>query len=116
CKGCVAGINKALKDVEGVQATVEKENALVKLTAKDAASAQKAVDALAAAGYHGKTDNKEIAMKDNSGAPDGKVTKLELTGIHNCCDACTEDIDKAVKAVAGVKSDSAKEKVTTFNV
>src|SRR6185295_2991863 len=87
-----------------------------KITAKDAASAQKAVDALAAAGYHGKTDNAEIVMKDNSGAPEGKVTRLEITGIHNCCDACTEDIEKAVKGVAGVKSDTAKAKVTTFAV
>ena len=116
CKNCVDGITKALADVKGVKADVSKEKGTVALTAESTESAQAAVDALAGAGYHGTTDSKDVMMKDNSGAPAGKVAKLEVSGIHNCCGKCNTAIEKAVKAVAGVKETTAKAKVTTFEV
>lgn len=116
CKACVGGIEKALKDVKGVKYTVDKDKGSVALVADDTASAQAALDALAGAGFQGKSDSKDVAMKDNSGAPAGKVATLEVSNIHNCCGKCTEAIDKAVKAVAGVKDTTIKAKQTTFTV
>jgi copper chaperone CopZ len=116
CKACVDGINKALTGVKGVKSTVDKDNGTVALVADDTASAQAAVDALEGAGYYGKTDSKDVVMKDTSGAPAGKVAKLEVSNIHNCCGKCTTAIDKAIKAVPGVKDTTAKAKVTEFTV
>jgi mercuric ion binding protein len=116
CKSCVDGITKALTAVPDVKFSVDKDSESVALMAKDTAAAQAAVDALAGAGYHGKTDSKEVMMKESTGVPDGKVTKLEVSDIHNCCGKCTSAIDKAVKAVPGVKSTNAKAKITTFTV
>ncbi|HLX60239.1 MAG TPA: cation transporter [Planctomycetota bacterium] len=116
CKSCVAAIDKTLKDVKGVKYTVDQSKDSVTLMADDTASAQAAVDALAGAGFQGKSDNKDVAMKDNSGAPDGKVAKLEVSNIHNCCGKCTEAIDKAVKGVTGVKESTVKPKVNSFTV
>ena len=62
CDACVDGVGVALKDVEGVESHCDIGNRTVTLTADDAA-AQKALDALAAAGYHGDTGNKQLAMK-----------------------------------------------------
>ena len=116
CKACVDGIEKALKDMKGSKHVIDKDGGTVAILAEDAASAQAAVDALAGAGYHGKSDNKDIAIKDNSGAADGKVKTLEISNIHNCCGKCTSAIDKAIKAVPGVKNTTAKAKLTSFNV
>jgi copper chaperone CopZ len=63
CDACVDGVGVALKDVEGVESYCEIGNRTVTLTADDDAAAQKALDALAAAGYHGDTGNKQLAMK-----------------------------------------------------
>jgi hypothetical protein len=62
CDACVDGVGVALMDVEGVESHCNIGNRTVTLTADDAA-ARKALDALAAAGYHGDTGNKQLAMK-----------------------------------------------------
>ncbi len=116
CKSCVDGVTQALKDVADVKFVIEKDTEKVTLTAKDNASAQAAVDAMAGAGYQGSTDSKDVVMKDNSGAPEGKVKKLEVSNIHNCCGKCTTAIEKAIKSVPGVASTTAKPKITSFSV
>jgi mercuric ion binding protein len=114
CGACVAGIQKAVKSVDG--AAVEIEDDTLTLTAADNKTAQKAVDALAAAGFQGESDNKKIAMRDDSGAPKGKVLKLTVSGAHNCCRSCCVAIKEAIKEVPGVTSDTASPKSKTFEV
>jgi copper chaperone CopZ len=46
----------------------------------------------------------------------GKVEKLTLTGVHNCCGRCTNQLKDALKKVDGVKADTAKAKNDTFEV
>jgi copper chaperone CopZ len=112
CLKAVAGIAKA----EGFTVKCDQKNKTVTITAADDAAAQKALDALAAGGFHGDTGNKDLAIKDDSVTPKGKVKSLEVTGAHNCCGACCMAIKKTVKKVDGVKSDTAKPKATTFKV
>jgi hypothetical protein len=49
------------------------ENGTVVLTAGDDAAAQKALDALAAAGFYGSTENQKLEVKAVSDVPQGKV-------------------------------------------
>ena len=63
CDACVDGVGVALKDVEGVESHCDIGNRTVSLTADEDAAAQKALDALAGAGCHGDTGNKQLAMK-----------------------------------------------------
>ena len=86
------------------------------LTAADEATAQKGIDALAAAGYHGKLETKAVKFPTDSGATVGKVKSLTLEGVHNCCGACNNAIKKAVKTVDGVTGDTVKAKSETFEV
>jgi hypothetical protein len=92
------------------------ENATVVLTAGDDAAAQKALDALAAAGFYGSTDNQKLAVKAVSDVPQGQGQSLKVSGIHNCCGLCCEAIKEASVTVDGVTGDTAKPTATTFEV
>ena len=116
CGGCVKGVGAALKGVEGIKPACDKDARTVTISAKDDATAQKAVDALAAAGYHGDVSGAGVSIKETAGVPKGNVKSLSLGGIHNCCNACTKAIKAAVKTVDGVKGDTAKAKTATFDV
>jgi periplasmic mercuric ion binding protein len=116
CDACVAGVDVALKDVEGVESRCDIGNRTVTLTAEDDAAARNALDALAAAGYHGETGNQQLAMKAQSDAPRGKVKRLKVSGIHNCCWPCCKAIKDAIKTVSGVTGDTARSEATAFEV
>jgi mercuric ion binding protein len=116
CGACVKAVATTLKDIEGVKAACDQKGRTVTLTAKDDATAQKAIDALAAAGFQGESDNKDLKAKDDSGATAGKVKTLTLTGVHNCCGQCCKAIKATVAKVNGVTGDTAKPKTDTFDV
>jgi mercuric ion binding protein len=116
CPACVKGVAAALKGVEGVTGVCDQKAKTVTLTAPDDATAQKAVEALADAGFHGQVETKAVHFPRDSGATKGKVSSLTLTGVHNCCGACNKAIKTAVKKVPGVTGDTAKPKSDTFEV
>ncbi len=116
CGACVTAVNKIIKGVDGVQAVCDQKGKKISITAPDNETAQKALDALAAGGFHGNTGNKDLAMKEDSGATAGKVNKLKLVGIHNCCTSCTRDIKNALKKVDGVKEDTAASRKNSLEV
>ena len=116
CQGCVDAADAALMSVEGVKSHCDMENGTATLTAGDDAAAQKALDALAAAGFYGRTDNQKLTMKAVSDVPQGKVTSLKVSGIHNCCGLCCEAIKEAIATVDGVIGDTATPRATTFEV
>ena len=116
CGQCVKAVGDILKKVDGVTGACDQKAGTVTLTAKDDAAAQKALDALAAGGFHGTTDSKDLKIKDDSGAAKGKVKALTLEGVHNCCGACNKAITAAVGKVAGVTGNTAKAKSDTFDV
>ena len=116
CPACVAAVSKILKTVDGAKGECDRAAKTVTITAPDAATAQKALDALAAGGFHGDTGNKDLVVKDDSGAEKGKVKSLTLTGIHDCCGQCNGAINATLKKVDGVTGNTAKAKTNTFEV
>lgn len=116
CDACVDGVGVALKGVEGVKARCDMGNRTVTFTADDDAAAQKALDALAHAGYHGDTGNPQLTMKAQGNVPQGKVKLLKVSGIHDCCWPCCQAIKGAIKTVAGVTGDTATSEATAFEV
>jgi copper chaperone CopZ len=115
CGMCVTAVGNTLKDVAGVKGECSQQAKTITLTADDAAAAQKAVDALAKAGFHGKPDSDVVKYKPVE-APSGNVKKLELTGIHNCCGQCTRIIKATVTKVKGVTSDNTTAKQDAITV
>jgi len=116
CPACKKAAEDILKGVDGVKGACDVKAKTVTITAKDDKAAEKALGALATGGFHGESDNANLAMKDYSGAPQGKVKSLTLSGAHNCCGACCKAIKTTVKKVTGVTDDTAKPKATTFTV
>jgi copper chaperone CopZ len=116
CGQCVAAVGTILKGIDGVTGKCDQKGGTVTITAKDDATAQKAIDALAAGGFHGTTDNDKIKVKDDSGVKKGKVKELTVTGVHDCCGQCNNAIKKALKTVDGVKGDNAKAKSDSIEI
>ncbi len=116
CSACTAAAKSAVKGLEGVKITCDKKEGSIAIDAADDAAAQKALDALAAHGFHGDTGNATLKIKEDSGATAGKVTSLKLTGVHNCCRSCDKAIKNAIKKVDGVTADTAKPHADTLTV
>jgi periplasmic mercuric ion binding protein len=116
CGQCVRAVDDILKKIDGVTGKCDQKAGTVSITAKDDATAQKALDALSAAGFHGTTDNKDLKIKDDSGVSKGKVKSLTVEGVHNCCGQCNKAIVAALGKVAGVTGNTAKAKSDTFDV
>jgi copper chaperone CopZ len=116
CAQCVRAVGQILQKVEGVTGKCDREAGTITITAKDNESAQMALDALAAGGFHGTTDSKELTIKDDSGVTNGKVKTLTLTGIHNCCNSCNRGINTALGKVKGVTGNTAKARSDSFEV
>ena len=116
CPACVKAVADTLKKVDGVQGMCDRQKKTVTITAADDKTAQKALDALAEAGFHGDTGSKDLAVKEDSGAAKGKVKSLSVGGVHNCCNSCCRAIKETVKKVEGVTGDTAKPKVDAFEV
>jgi copper chaperone CopZ len=115
CAACEKAVGSILKGVDGVKAACDRKNRTVTITATHDQSAQKALDALAAAGFYGTTDNKDLVIKQENPAT-GKVKSLSISGIHNCCGACCYAIKQATRKVDGVTADTAKPKANSFKV
>ena len=117
CEGCADEVAEVLKKVKGVKTvTVDQEITTARFVAPDANTAQTALDALAAAGFHGDSGSKAFAFKDDSGVKAGKVKVLALTGFHNSCPGCVTAFRQAIKDVPGVTGDNLKSKVTTCEI
>lgn len=118
CGGCAKEVAKILTKVDGVtEVSTDQDANSAKFTAKDSKAAQKALDALAAGGFHGDTSgNKEYAFKDDSGVKAGRVKSLTVTGFHNSCGGCMKSFREAIKDVKGVTGDNLKTKVTTVEL
>lgn len=108
CKGCVTGVEKAVKKVSGVTVTADADAETVTLTAPDTATAQKAVDSMVDAGYFAKSEDPTVKVRDNSGAKDGKVTTLTVTDVHLCCGKCVKAVAAALGDVKGVTANTAE--------
>jgi len=116
CPQCVKGVGAALKGVEGVTGKCDQKGKTVTITAADDATAQKGIEALAAAGFHGRLETNAVHFPRDSGATEGKVSSLTLTGVHNCCGACNKAIKSVLKKVSGVTGDTVKAKAESFEV
>jgi periplasmic mercuric ion binding protein len=116
CQGCVRAVEKAVAETKGVTAVADQETETVTLTGPDKNVVQKAADALVAAGYYGKSSDSSIKLASESGAKGKNVQSLKLEGVHLCCGKCVSVLDKAVKAVPGVKEHTAKKNAESFEV
>jgi len=116
CKSCVTGAEKAVAKVDGAKAECDADGGSITLTASDTATLQKATDALTKAGYFGKSSDPKIKVDAMTGAKGAKVQTLQVSNVHLCCPKCVKAVDTALKAVPGVKEQTAVKNAKTFEV
>jgi copper chaperone CopZ len=116
CQGCVTGVQKAAGQVHGVTTAADMEEGTVNLTGPDTATVQKAVDAMVAAGYYGKSSDTSIQVTSATGAKDQKVQSLQVEGVHLCCGKCVKYVNAALSTVAGVTANTAAKGAKSFTV
>src|SRR5882724_3175326 len=116
CDSCVKGAEKAVSKVPGVTAVVSKDDETVSLTGPDNATVQKAVDALVAAGFYGKSSDASIKVNAMTGAKGQKVQSLKIKDLHLCCGKCVKSVNTALETVPGVKANTATKGAKSFEV
>ena len=118
CKKCVAGVEKAVGKVDGVKAEADKDAGTITLTGADNETVQKAVDELTKSGFFGKSDNADIKVRGRTGARGAgkQMDKMEVEGVHLCCDKCVTTLNDALKDVSGVKANTAAKGVKLFEI
>jgi mercuric ion binding protein len=116
CSSCVKGVDKATATVGGAAAKSDRDADTVTITAPDKATAQKAVDALVAAGYFGTSSDPAIKVDPTTGAKDATVESLTITGLHLCCNKCVEAVNDVLEKVPGVKANTAVKSAASFDV
>jgi copper chaperone CopZ len=116
CTSCVKGVEKATATVAGATTDIDKDAETVKLSAPDKATAQKAVDALVAAGYFGVSSDASIKVDTASGAKDSWVDSMTVSGLHLCCGKCVTAVNEVLAKVPGVKANTAVKNAPTFEV
>jgi len=115
CGHCVSDANDAVKPVTGATAAADKTAHTITITAASEATAQKAVDALVAAGFYGQPSDANIKIAATTVA-EGNVHSLKLSGAHLCCNKCVAMVNKAVAQVHGVAGTTASKDSDSFEI
>src|SRR5437667_4207109 len=79
CGQCLRAVDSTLKDMAGVKFKSDQTAKTIEITADNDEAAQKAIDALANAGFCGKLDNSNLNFKPVQ-SDDASVEKLEVSG------------------------------------
>ena len=116
CGACVKAVEGAVAKIEGASVEVDQKAGKLVVKADDAKITRKAIGAIGRAGFHGESDHKKIKLPNNSGVKAGKLERLELINVHNCCGGCNKAIKDALASVDGVVGDTAKPKSKTLVV
>jgi copper chaperone CopZ len=116
CQNCIKGVQKAVGTVPGVTAEADMDEGTVSLVGPDTATVQKAVDALTAAGYFGKSSDPNIKVNAETGAKGQMVQSLQVEGVHLCCGKCVKSVNAALSSVTGVTTNTAAKGARSFTV
>lgn len=116
CGQCVNGVPAALKDMANVKGVGNQEKRTIEVTAPDKETAQKAVNALIAAGYFGKSSDATIKAEAPAAPADAKVQAVEVTGVHLCCGRCVTTVKELLTKIDGVKANTVVQRAPSFTV
>jgi copper chaperone CopZ len=116
CNSCVTNVANVMKGFATSNAVADRDAKSITITAPDAATAQKVVDAMVVAGYYGASSDSAIKVSAPNGAADGKVTKLEVSGVHLCCGNCVTAVKNVLTKVPGIETNTVAAKAETFTL
>ncbi len=112
CGGCRRAVEKA---ASGFDVEVATSGGSVTLKGKKGSEVQKALDAIAAAGFYGVSDHDTVKIADVSAGDSGSA-KVKVSGVHLCCDSCVKAVNEALSSVSGFKEHDAENGADSFEV
>lgn len=115
CAGCRRGVEGAVASFEGLELSMSGRTITVK--GKTGAEVQKAIEAIAAAGFYGESDHKAVKIPEvNASGEEEGAASIKVAGVHLCCGACIDAVDAALAAIPGAKEHDASRNASTFAV
>lgn len=117
CGGCKKSVQSAVEGtgIENYELTITPED-VISLKAASGKDAQKALDAIAAAGYYGKSDHEAVVIPDLEASDDEQVESLTVSGVHLCCGGCVKAVTAAVEATDGAEKHTAEKDSESFEI
>jgi copper chaperone CopZ len=119
CGACVTAVKKTLGDLEGItNGTASQKDKTITFDAADDAAAQRGIEALAKAGFHGTATHGDKALAyPKTKAKEGDVAdSLTFTGVHLCCKQCEVGAKAALVNVKNVKAITVDTKTKTVTI
>lgn len=119
CGACVTAVKKTLANVERVSAAnADRATKTITFEAADDAAAQRGINALAKAGFHGTAahGDKAVAFPKSKAKKGDKANTVTFTSVHLCCPACVKGADAALKDVKNVKQIDVNQKAGTVTL
>lgn len=113
CGGCKSGVEDAIAGMDDIELSMSGSNITVK--GKSGGDVQKAIDAIAAAGFYGESDN-EAVMIGAGRAGDTATDSVTVSGVHLCCGKCVSAIDDVIAAVKGATEHDASKDAESFTI
>ncbi|MCP5550984.1 MAG: hypothetical protein H7A53_08840 [Akkermansiaceae bacterium] len=105
CGSCKKGVESAVGGLEDI--TVSMTSDSITVAGKSGDKVQEALDAIAKAGYYGKSDNETVLIADAKSSDEEKDS-VTVTGVHLCCGKCVKAIANVVSAVGADKHTAEK--------
>ncbi len=113
CGGCKKGVEEAVAGIDDLEVSMSGSNITVK--GKSGNDVQKALDAIAAAGYYGDSDNEAVKIGDGR-ASDEEADSITVSNVHLCCGKCVSAIDDVLESVGGAKEHDAEKGSDSFTI
>lgn len=113
CGGCKTGVEDAVAGIKDLEVSMSGSNITVK--GKSGNDVQKALDAIAAAGYYGNSDNETVKIADGK-ASDEETDSVKVSNVHLCCGKCVSAVDDVVKAITGASGHDAEKGSDSFTI
>lgn len=115
CGACQKGVERAVSKVSGSSVQVDRKAGSVVVSAGDAATVKKALNAIGRAGYYGKSNNSKLQIAEGK-VGNGRLNNASVSGAHLCCGKCVKAIDEVVASVNGATGHDAKKGSKTFTI
>ncbi len=112
CGGCKSSVEDAVEGIGDLDLSMTGDK--ITLKAKSGRDVEKALEAIAAAGFYGESDNEDVAIEAGR-ASDEETDSVTVSGVHLCCGKCVGAIDDVVKAV-GAKEHNAEKSSSSFTI
>ncbi|MEX2577875.1 MAG: SHD1 domain-containing protein [Verrucomicrobiales bacterium] len=113
CGGCKKSVEAAVSDMADLRVIMTDDS--ITVGGKSGKSVQKALDAIAAAGFYGVSDNEAVAIAEGA-AGDEEVGSVTVSGVHLCCGKCVRAIDDIVAGLDGAAEHDAEKGTESFTI